>query len=123
MNKYNKAIVIGGGAFGTAISNVLAENFNQVLIKVRKKNIFDDIKNGKNECYLPGLKLLKNLRPVMSWDEVFAGDDEKPDLLVFALPSAALLDYLKTNYEPLLTIFKTDVPVVSLVKGIDVPLC
>ena len=119
MNKYNKAIVIGGGAFGTAISNVLAENFNQVLIKVRKKNIFDDIKNGKNECYLPGLKLLKNLRPVMSWDEVFAGDDEKPDLLVFALPSAALLDYLKTNYEPLLTIFKTDVPVVSLVKGID----
>jgi len=119
MNTYNKAVVIGGGAFGTAISNVLAENFSRVLIKVRRQNIFDEISNGRNESYLPGLRLSHNIQPVMSWHEMFTGDDEKIDLLVFALPSAALLEYLDTNYEPILRILQKDVPVVSLSKGID----
>lgn len=119
MNRYKKAVVIGGGAFGTAISNVLAGNFTEVLIKVRRQNIFDDMSNGKNESYLPGLKLLHNIQPVLSWHEMFAEVDDKIDLLVFALPSAALMEYLNTNHEPILRILQNDVPVVSLSKGID----
>ena len=55
------ALVIGAGAFGTAMAQVLATNFDKVILKVRSEDIYLAIKNGENSVYLPGLKISPNI--------------------------------------------------------------
>ena len=68
--KYKTALVLAGGAFGTSIGFVLTENFDQVIIKVRSQEIYDEINRGENTTYLPGQKLPKSLKAALTWDEV-----------------------------------------------------
>ena len=67
---YKSALVIGSGSFGTAIANVLAENFETIVLKVRTKNAYRDIEQGENRTYLPGFPLAANIVPALTWSEV-----------------------------------------------------
>ena len=58
---FKTALVIGGGAFGTCIASVLANNFEKVLIKVRSEDVFEALKAGENSIYLPGHKVKENI--------------------------------------------------------------
>ena len=46
--KYKTALVLGGGAFGTAIGFVLTQNFEKVIILVRSKENYDEINPWSN---------------------------------------------------------------------------
>lgn len=117
--KNNKiALVIGAGAFGTAMAQVLSQNFDKVILKVRSQDIYDAIKGGENSIYLPGLKIASNIDAALTWDEV----DSIPgniELIVSALPTAGISEYFNENYDRFLTYLMKRIPVVSLSKGID----
>ena len=117
--KYKKALVIGSGAFGTSVANILAHNFENIILMGRSKNIADDI-NGcrENKCYLPGQKLEKNIKAVLSWKDVHMEEGEI-DLLVFGLPSTAITGYIFENFKNVEKILSGNIPAVSLAKGID----
>nr|BDT27935.1 NAD(P)-dependent glycerol-3-phosphate dehydrogenase [Bacteriovorax sp. HI3] len=116
--KRQVALVIGAGAFGTAIAQVLAQNFEKVILKVRSKDIYDAIKAGENSIYLPGLKTASNIDAALSWDEVDAIGG-KLELIVSALPSNGISEYFKENYDRFLGYFIKGIPLMSLSKGID----
>ena len=52
--------VIGAGAMGTAISQILAENANTVYLYARNKEICNEVNNSNhNSIYYPNIKLKK----------------------------------------------------------------
>jgi len=115
---HKTALVIGAGAFGTAMAQVLSQNFETVILKVRSQDIYDCIKNGENSIYLPGLKIAKNIDAALTWEEVDA-HNSKIDLIVSALPSSGITEYFKENYDRFLNYLINKIPIVSLSKGID----
>jgi glycerol-3-phosphate dehydrogenase (NAD(P)+) len=117
-SKNKIALVIGAGAFGTAMAQVLSQNFDKVILKVRSQDIYDAIKGGENSIYLPGLKIAQNIDAALTWDEV----DNIPgnvELIVSALPTAGISEYFNENYDRFLSYLMKRIPVVSLSKGID----
>jgi glycerol-3-phosphate dehydrogenase (NAD(P)+) len=117
--KFQKAIVIGGGAFGTAMAQVLSSNFKEVYIIVRSRDIYDSLLKGENQVYLPGHKLSKNIHGVLSFEAMPTNWESQLDLIVSALPLSALKSYF-TNHQSLFTeLLKRKVPFLSLSKGIN----
>jgi len=118
--KKNKiALVIGAGAFGTSIAQVLAANFEKVILKVRSEDIYLAIKSGENSVYLPGLKIASNIDAALTWDEVDAHNGSDIELIVSALPSGGISEYFKDNYDRFLDYLVKGIPILSLSKGID----
>jgi len=114
--KFNKALVLGGGAFSTSMAFVLAENFKEVVIKVRSDENKEQINAGENRIYLPGLTLSKNISAIVDWSELQSDDI---DLIISGLPMSAIDDFFKSNQKVIEKILKTGVPLINLAKGID----
>lgn len=118
--KYKKAIVFGAGAFGTSMACVLAENFKEVILKVRSKDIYDSIRNGENSIYLPGQKIPKNIIPALTWEELDSlVKSEDIELMVNGLPTSAINIFYKENHKRVLEYLERKIPFVSISKGID----
>lgn len=117
--KFNTALVLAGGAFGTSIAFVLAQNFKKVIIKVRSNEIYDEINSGINATYLPGQKLPGSIKAALTWEEVSASKEGSIDLIVSGLPMAAIDDFCMKHRKELLVYLEQGVPLVSLAKGID----
>ncbi|MEA9357766.1 NAD(P)H-dependent glycerol-3-phosphate dehydrogenase [Bacteriovorax sp. PP10] len=117
-SKHKIALVIGAGAFGTAMAQVLSQNFDKVILKVRSQDIYDAIKGGENSIYLPGLKIAPNIDAALTWDEV-DNIPGKIELIVSALPTAGISEYFNENYDRFLSYLMKRIPIVSLSKGID----
>jgi glycerol-3-phosphate dehydrogenase (NAD(P)+) len=118
-HKRKIALVIGAGAFGTAMAQVLATNFEKVILKVRSEDIYLALKSGENSIYLPGLKLAENIDAAISWSEVDAYNESDIGLIVSALPTSGILDYFKEHHERFHQYLKNGTPLLSLSKGID----
>lgn len=119
MAKFKTAIVLGAGTFGTSVASVLCKNFDRVLIKVRSVDIYQDLSKQMNSAYLPGIKLPKNLIPVMNWDEVYQKTKGEIELIVSGVPASVLKEYCRQNYDELVPFLQKNVPFISLSKGID----
>ena len=120
MSQFDTAIVIGAGAFGTSIASVLSHNFKKVLLKVRSDDVYQSIKNEKQNCvYLPGMTLADNIHAFKDWDEGNALIDGEVQLLVSGLPSSAIKPFFRDNYDEAMKYLNKGVPLVSLSKGID----
>jgi glycerol-3-phosphate dehydrogenase (NAD(P)+) len=117
--KYNTAVVIAGGAFGTSIGFVLTQNFKKVIVLVRSESVFAEINLGENATYLPGQKLPTTLKAARTWDEVEAIADGDVELIVSGLPMSAIDDYCQTHLTHLKKYLDRNIPLVSLAKGID----
>lgn len=117
--KYKTAVVLAGGAFGTSIAFVLAQNFERVIIKVRSPENYHEINNGENSTYLPGQKIPKSIRAALTWDEVYKESVGKIELIVSGLPMSAIDDFCTRNLTELKKLLDQDIPLVSLAKGID----
>ena len=118
--KFNKAIVLGGGAFGTSMACVLAENFKEVIVKVRSQDVYDSIKTGENAIYLPGQKIPSNIVPALSWEELDKiVKINEVELLVNGLPTGVISHFYKENQSKISTFLDKGVPLVSISKGID----
>ena len=88
MEKHCKATVLGGGSFGTAIANILADNGHDVSLWMRNQQSVDEIlTTNENTRYLPGYKLNKKLKA--STD--IATTLENADVVFIAVPSKSAL--------------------------------
>jgi len=117
--KFDTAIVVGAGSFGTSIASVLANNFKKVILKVRSDDVYQSLKKSENAIYLPGVKLSPNIVPAKSWEELDSLVEGNIQLIVSGLPAAGISDFFKENYDRFLGYLIQRIPVVSLSKGID----
>jgi glycerol-3-phosphate dehydrogenase (NAD(P)+) len=116
---FNTALVLGGGAFGTSIAFVLAQNFKKVIIKVRSMENQTEINNGENTTYLPGQKIPSTIQAALNWQEVEDLKEGSVDLIVSGLPISAIDDFCHRHEIQLKSYLKSGIPFVSLAKGID----
>jgi glycerol-3-phosphate dehydrogenase (NAD(P)+) len=116
---YKTALVLGGGAFGTAIGFVLTQNFEKVIILVRSKENYDEINRGENATYLPGQKLPKSICAALSWKEVQELKTGEIELIISGLPMSAIEDFCMRNEHEMMQLLERGVPLVNLAKGIN----
>tara|TARA_R110000868_G_scaffold90850_3_gene251768 strand:+ start:1168 stop:2163 length:996 start_codon:yes stop_codon:yes gene_type:complete len=65
--------VIGAGAWGTALAQVLSEDQNQLLLWAREPDIIDQInQDHENKSFLPGYQLRDTIRATQDWDAIAA---------------------------------------------------
>lgn len=84
--------VLGGGSFGTAIANLLAENGQRTLLWMRDPQQAELIRQSReNSRYLPGVKLHEGIEPSTDLSSVV----ERAELIFVALPSSALRQALQ----------------------------
>src|SRR5689334_25120465 len=84
-----RASVIGLGAFGTALANILASRSDDVLAWAREPKVVDSINDAReNRAYLPGVPVSTRVRATLSLEEALTGSE----LVVFATPSHATRD-------------------------------
>lgn len=117
--KRKVALVIGAGAFGTAIAQVLASNFEKVILKVRSEDVYLALKSGENSIYLPGLTIASNIEAALSWSEIDPRDEDNIELIVSALPTSGIAEYFKENFDRFQGYLIKGIPFLSLSKGID----
>ncbi len=111
MTEQRPIAVLGGGSFGTAVANLLAENGQQVRHWMRDPEQAEAIRvNRENPRYLKGIKVHPAVEPVT--DLLATLND--CDLCFVALPSSALRSALVPYAERL-----SGKLLVSLTKGIE----
>ena len=107
-----KIAVIGAGAWGTAIANILADNGGEVYLWVRTKRLADILKHGyENTDYLQGIKLNKNLHFYTDIPETV----NNASVIFFAVPS----QYLRETARKFSPYIRKGSIVVNLAKGIE----
>lgn len=108
-----KLAVLGAGAWGTAIANLLAVNGHAVKIWALESEVVADINNLKeNRTYLPQIKLAPNIQAINDLAQL--GDIEALFSVVPAQHNRSLLAKLAE-----LAIIKANIPIVICSKGID----
>ncbi len=115
-SKYDhKIVVVGSGAFGTAIAESLVrdntKNNEVVLYGVNAREVNDINKNNKNSKYY-SLKLSPKLYATTKPDEAFAN----VDVILLAVPSVAISAVIKDTIIPNLN---QKAYFVNLAKGFD----
>jgi glycerol-3-phosphate dehydrogenase (NAD(P)+) len=104
-----KITVLGAGAWGTALAQLLHQGENSVTLWGHDASHLENLRtSGCNERYLPGIKLPRDLRLENNLEQVTNG----ADLIVVALPSKAFREVTKS-----LADFSG--VVVSVTKGIE----
>jgi len=111
MKKTYRITVVGGGSWGTAIANLLANNGHDLTLWVRDKELLRIMKEKReNPTYLKGVKLNRNI--------VFSNNLEDSiknrEIVAFAIPVSFLRGVLKEINK------KPDSIIVSLSKGIEI---
>ena len=68
----NDILVLGAGAWGTAVANLLAENCNKkILLWAFEKKVSDSINNKQiNTLFLPKIKLNKNVLAINNFNGI-----------------------------------------------------
>ncbi len=120
INQFHTALVVGAGAFGTSIASILANRFENVIVKVRSDDVYQAINfSAENSVYLPGIKLAKNIRAIKDWSEFDIDHEKELQLIVSGLPTAGIKSFFSENHTRFEGYFKREIPLISLSKGID----
>ncbi len=86
-----KILIIGAGAWGTALTHILAKNNSNVFIWSRNKNISNEINLKKtNSKYFPKKKLSKNIRSIYGNIST-----DKFDYIFYVLPASIFTTFSK----------------------------
>lgn len=105
--------VIGAGSLGTAISQIMSENVDEVLLHVRKQELCDDINNkGYNTQYYPSQKLKESIKATTDLNDL-----KKCSIIFLAIPSSAF----RTTLKDLKEVIDNDTIIVTTAKGIEYP--
>jgi glycerol-3-phosphate dehydrogenase (NAD(P)+) len=104
--------VLGSGAWGTTLAQVLADAGHDVLVWGRNASVVNEINNDHtNHTFLPGAQLPSTIRATGNIEEAFVF----ADALVLAIPAQTLRENL-LHWKPLFPIHK---PIISTLKGIE----
>lgn len=106
-----KILVIGGGAFGTALANEIASsNRQEVTILLRNKDVMGEINQNKiNFKYFPNHKLNNNLTATDDFSAI-----EASHIIFLAVPSGSI----STIITPLKKHLKSETLLINVAKGI-----
>ncbi len=108
----SKVTVLGSGAWGTTLAQVLCDSGQDVLIWGRNSDVVNEINSkNTNSKYLPGVVLPTQLRACVDIQEAF----DSGDSLVLAIPAQSL----RENLSGWVKNFPGDKPVISTLKGIE----
>lgn len=87
-----KIAVLGGGSFGTAIANIVADNGHSVALWMRDADIVESIRaNHENSRYLPGKQLNPAIQPTTDLREAV----QDSTIIFVAIPSKAFRTVLR----------------------------
>ena len=104
--------VLGTGAWGTTLAQVLCDSGHEVLMWGRNQNVVDEINSARcNHKFLPGIYLPENLLATVSIEDALLFGE----VIVLAVPAQTLRENLRTWKE----IFPTNIPIISTLKGIE----
>ncbi len=92
MTQARTITVLGGGSFGTAISNIIATNGHSTYLWMRDaERAVRCEKNRENPEYLPGYKFNENLTVISDFAEII----KTSDIVVIAVPSKSFREVTK----------------------------
>jgi glycerol-3-phosphate dehydrogenase (NAD(P)+) len=103
-----KVTVLGAGAWGTALAKVLHENGNAVTLWDINAETLDEVRAGRNERYLPGVRLPVDWKVENEFERAVSGRE----CLVMAVPSQSFRQ-VATRLKPYPALL------VSVTKGIE----
>ncbi len=107
-----KVAVLGAGAWGTALANLLAQQSEQVLLWAYEAEVVEQInQQHQNQTFFPDVVLPDNLKAVSRFADCLPGCD----LVLSVVPSHAVRGVL-SEAAPHLPL---EVPIVSASKGIE----
>lgn len=103
--------VIGAGAMGTAISQSIAENVNNLFLYARRKEICDEINSDHyNSQYYPNLKLKENIKGINDFNEL-----KDASIIFLCIPSSTVREVTSE----LNKVISKDCILVTTAKGIE----
>ncbi len=104
--------VIGAGAWGTALAQLMADQGSDVTIWAYETEVVDDInRHHENRIFLPDAPLSERLRATNDLAEAVTGRD----LILLVCPSHVMRRVMTQAAEHL----PNDVPIISAAKGIE----
>ncbi|MFA4858864.1 MAG: NAD(P)H-dependent glycerol-3-phosphate dehydrogenase [Candidatus Margulisiibacteriota bacterium] len=110
-----KVVIIGAGAWGTTLAQLLIENQHQVLIWSFEEAVTNQINQlHENKKYLPGIQLSGQITASSDWGEVIPAINESRAVF-FVVPS----EHLRETAAKLKNRINSNILVVSATKGIE----
>jgi len=106
-----KATVIGAGAMGTVMAQILESNGMNVALLARECELPELLETRENRTYLPGVRLAAGVRPTDDPAAALAN----AELIISAIPA----QFLRGRWEELAAHVPAGVPVCSVTKGIE----
>lgn len=107
-----KATVVGAGAMGTVVAQLLATNQVHVALLGRDPlRVQELLVRGENRRYLPGVRLGQRVVPTASPEGALASTE----LIISAVPC----QHLRETWSRLRTLVPPGVPICSVTKGIE----
>ena len=104
--------VVGGGSWGTALANLLADKGYDIDLWVYERDVKEQIESKhENETFLPGIALSPNLRPSNDLSAVISNKD----LIVLVVPS----HLMRTMARQMVGNLPRQAVLVSAAKGIE----
>ena len=109
----DKATVIGIGAMGTVVSQILATNGVNVALLARDCEPVGEIFiAGENRRYLPGVHLSERVRPTNNADAAFISSE----MVISAIPC----QYLRAAWQQHAARVPAGIPIGSITEGIEI---
>lgn len=106
-----KIFTIGSGAWGLALSNVLAENGNEVFVYTRHEESENEINNEHSLIkYLPNIKLNSKIFAVRDYSSI-----NEADYLLLAVPSKSVKDTIVV----LNNVLNKKIKIINATKGLE----
>ena len=111
----NDILVLGAGAWGTAIANLLAENCNKkILLWAFEKKVSDSINNKQiNTLFLPKIKLNKNVLAINNFYGI------RPVYIFIVVPSQFVYSIVKNYADSISTESREKISIIICSKGFD----
>jgi glycerol-3-phosphate dehydrogenase (NAD(P)+) len=107
-----KVAVLGAGAWGTALAQLLAEKGDEVVLWARRRELCEAVNAAReNARYLPGIELSESVHATESIPAALHG----AEMVVFVVPSHATREVAR-EAAPYVG---AGVPIVSATKGIE----
>ncbi|MEV7694720.1 NAD(P)H-dependent glycerol-3-phosphate dehydrogenase [Microbacterium sp. NPDC089189] len=108
-----RVAVLGAGSWGTTFGKILADGGADVVMWARRPELAREIHTAKrNSTYLPGINLPRSMSATSELAEAIDGAEQ----VYLSIPSQSLRQNL-VGLRPLLA--ESDVPIVSLMKGVE----
>jgi len=108
-----KVAVLGSGAWGTTLAQVMIDSGQQVLIWGRNKKVVREInRRHSNRRFLKGIDLPRELKATTDIKAVL----EFAEVIVVAIPAQTL----RENLVQWKSFFPSNLPIISTLKGIEV---